>query len=560
MKHIRLSILLALLMISLPLATAQQNGPHSPPGEDIQYAEQSVEIDRDDEDGVVIMRFGHAEMGIDYGDGEIEMWSEQTRFLGVVDVYDEDRAYHGRHGIPVTSVFWQQIVGTLEYVDENENGILDVDAQRGVGTFDELEDGLEGHEEVIKYVAYDDVDWQMVSWQESQDGNEVELRFTLLAQNLTYGDDEDYQDGMDVVDFIAYHFRVSTAERTVEVEALPHYNVGFSGDIDSPLIEDSEEIARSNVTGHVLDSDWKYDQDIRGWDLALDEDGYARNDTRLFTLLEIGMGTKVHPAVGMWMREEFGHLVRPGVFIGSPLVTEMGAAVQEDHDLHGNPLDCGLAYVEKEDDVETEGRQHESDEERREEERREKVRAKIRTYEATACAQRGEEIAAGGIAAPQVVRAGAIRFDDDGVSAGLLRWVSNATADGVETEVLFQVHGARPALPSDMGRDDGLGIGIRMVGGYNYVAAADVYHDPEFSADILTVETQGFVEPVTGIGAPGLFRILLGSGLLVMAVFALAVGVAVGAVVKRRRDVAPMPATKWEAVPLVDEDWDRYRV
>lgn len=473
-------------------------------------------------------------MSIDYGGGAISMLTEQTRYIGIADLYDEQGAFHDRVGIPVEHIMWQRLLGTLEYVDGNDNGLFDIDSNHAIGTLDEMENTAGEHEEILRWVDYRDVSWQLSDWEEGRVGNDLSIDFVLSAEDVPYGD------GVEgTVDRIAYLFHVTTVEGVVEVDAVRHFRVDYSGDPEDPSIRGSEKVAETAVTGHVLNSTWKYDQHIAGWDVA------ERNDTRLFTLTEMAMGAKLHPAVGQWMRQEYGHLLKPQAFAGHRApAQEMGAAIAEDHDLQGNPLRCGLAYVEHE----------EADARAASDAEREKVKEKIREYRDTACRQRGEEIASGVVDKPEVIRAGGLHFEDDEGHIGRIRWVSNATVDDVETEVLFQLHGARPVVPDDLDDNPGLFIGIRMLGGYNYVAGNDSFHDPEFGAEVLTIDTQSFGTPIDPTGRLPIRLIgLAAAGLIVL----VALGTAV-----RRRPPAPLPEAGVAPTPAwatAEADWDAYR-
>ncbi len=227
----------------------------------------------------------------------------------------------------------------------------------------------------------------------------------------------------------------------------------------------------------------------------------------------------------------------------------------------------------------------------------------MKEYQDTACKQRGEEIQMSDETRPEAIRAGAIHFEDNGANLGRIRWVSNATVDGVETEVLFQLHGARPVLPKDVRQDpredpmidcnenekeDAVDIsvgtsddynengipdecedgviwsGVRIVGGYNYVLGSSVYHDPEFSSDVLTIETQSFGDPI--VYGNGNFAKLI-SNLVQMIPMALGVvilaAVTIGVASSRsRREQAPIPSQQ-QYVPAgawaSDDDWSQYQ-
>jgi hypothetical protein len=182
----------------------------------------------------------------------------------------------------------------------------------------------------------------------------------------------------------------------------------------------------------------------------------------------------------------------------------------------------------------------------------------------TDCKQGGEELPVDDQSHPQAIRAGGIHFNDNSANLGRIRWVSNATVDGLETEVLFQLHGARPVLASDIKQNEGLWVGVRMVGGYNYVLGTSVYHDPEYSADILTIDTQSFDDPFvySNVNFAKLMANLIqmmpmALGIVVLTTVAIAV-----ASTRSRREQAPIPSQQ-QYVPAgawaSDDDWSQYQ-
>ena len=584
-----LALVLVALMLNTSVAAAQEapvdGSPNKAPGEDLDYEKNTVVVEKNLDEGKISMQLGDAEMFVHYGDGVIEFASIQTRYLGIADLYDDQKGFRERVGIPVESIFYQRLLGVVEYVDTNENGLFDVDGNAHAGTIEELDD----FEEVAKWIELEDVEWQLSHYSMSQNGNEVNIDFTISATDIPY-QNEDGPITSETVALIAYYFHVTSVEEDVSISAAPHYRVMYDEEASAgDQIDGSTKVADTNVSGTVLNTSWKYDQDIQGWDIATDEVGVERNDTRLAVLTEMAYGAHMNPAVGEWMMEEHHKLMAPKAIAGksntrfSPPPGQAPNHIDLDdeiHDEHGRPLQCGLAYVSADgyvgEESETEGRAMEQEstedsddsdvEDSKEEEERhkqEKVMEKIREYKETACHQRGEEISPDSdMQRPEAIRAGSIHFEDNGANLGRVRWVSNATVDGVETEVLFQVHGVRPVLPIDVEGKQGIWAGVRMVGGYNYVLGESVYHDPEFSSDVMILDTQSFGEPTvygaTTVLSLMIIRLALIGGVAMVALAS--VGVAVSN--RTRRSNAPLPATKqfapsgaWSA----DDDWSQYQ-
>ena len=146
-------------------------------------------------------------------------------------------------------------------------------------------------------------------------------------------------------------------------------------------------------------------------------------------------------AVGEWMKEQFGGMISPRAIAGNgpremvsdqvdELIIDDEADAPPGHDIEGNPLECGLAYVNSDTDVvegDTEGRAtgaptddtSDEDEKTDDEKRRDAVHEKMKQYHDTACMQRGDVMDMTSESRPQAIRTGAIHFDDNGANLGL---------------------------------------------------------------------------------------------------------------------------------------------
>lgn len=576
-----LSLALVALMLSSGAAMAQDTpvdgAPDTAPGEDIDYTREQIVVERDDAEGTVKLKLGESAMYVDYGDGRISFAAVQTRYLGIADVYHQRQGFDKRVGIPAQTIAFQRLIGIIEYTDENDNGLFDVHGGKVAGTIEELDDTLVTHEETQKWVDFADVQWSLSSWREHGSENNRQFEFVLSATDVPYSSTNGL-DTSETVGRIAYIFRVTTHEEQVSIRAVPHYRVMSSNTSDSNIhITNSELVGHTNVTGTVLNSTWKYDQAIEGWDVATDSNGEERNDTRLLVLTEMGFGVHLRKDVGAWMMKQFGDLARPRAITGAPPAqhspttdqsdsdapdTHLATQTGPDHDQQGNPLRCGLAYVSRDGGDDTSDTPVTVKEE--------KLKQRIREYTDTACRQRGDVIdntVDSDEARPEVIRSGSLHFEDNGARLGRIRWVSNATVDGLETEVLFQMHGARPVQSGDIHDDNNdLWAGVRAVGGYNYVIGDSVFHDPEFGADVLTMHTSSFGEPqVWNVRGPmsQLLQMLL-NGLPVLLGVVLIATVLIGvASTRSRRELAPLPPSAQYAPAgawtTPSEDWEQYR-
>jgi hypothetical protein len=417
------------------------------------------------------------------------------------------------------------------------------------------------------------------------------------------GDEQPNADDLnETLEYIAYEFRVTATKEDVQISSVPHYRVQVdnsetNGDV---AILDSEEVQAFGVNASIINATWKYDQVVNGWDVGTDGNGTQRNDTRLTVISEFAFGVHMERVIGKWMHNQFGNLPAPRAVAGTgmPVQNMVRDAMPEvDYDMHGRPLNCGLAYVsgdgmpgspppgmtngrkmDDSDNGSSDDANHDSDQSSDHDtdsaHRAEMVRDRMREYRDTACIQRGDPIASDEFTSPQSIRSGGLHFEDNGIRIGMIRWVSNATVDDVETEVLFQLHGARPVLPSDLSAsDDSLWAGMRMVGAYNYVIGENQTHDPDFTTDVVVFETQSYGEAIEWQGAGNIVTRLLKTGVLPIILLGLIVVITIAGVVSSRRggnQGAPMPPTAGYSLPNITDgrdgesnsevgEWERYR-
>ena len=87
-----------------------------------------------------------------------------------------------------------------------------------------------------------------------------------------------------------------------------------------------------------------------------------------------------------------------------------------------------------------------------------------------------------------------------------------------------------------------------------------IYHDPEFSSEVVTVQTEAFGEASSTFNTQGLLRVLLGRALPVMLLM-LVVAVVIGAVRSNANRDAPMPGEGYTPSGGWQDpgsDWDQY--
>ena len=473
-------LMMSLMLIAIPSATAEQI-VDSAEDKVIDYTNERIEIVLDEDEGELKMILGnsrmHLEWGVEGDPGAISLLTAQTHYMGVADAYGDDGHFKKRIGIPMHTMFYQKLDGILEYEDSNGDGLFNVRGQGLAGTLDDMKGRDLETEPIAKWVDFREVSWEMTDFSQSCSNNTCEIVFILESSNLQY--DLADNDSDEQLDLVRYIFRVNTQEKTLEVENMPHYQVKYhkAGD-EKAKIDKSEQRGTKNVTANVLNSVWKYDQVINGWDAS-------SNDSRLMTIVEYGMGAYMSETVADWAKEQFGKLPGPKPFAGhAPSKKDLGprGPQMDTHDDFGHPLKCGLDYVQKGD---MQGNSS--------------VRDQVKEYRDTHCSSDGDELSEERVKNSSMVRAGGVHFDNNGARMGSVRWVSNATIDGVEEEVLFQIHGIRPVVKADLRNNslpDGHYKGMRMIGGYNHPVGDNITHDPEYDVDVLTLDTMAFGEPL----------------------------------------------------------------
>lgn len=539
-------IMMSLMLIAIPSVYAQQNVDTE--DDIINYTNERIEVMLDEDSGELKMILGpsrmHLEWGTEDNPGEISLLTSQTRHLGIADTYDRNGDFKKRVGIPVHTLFFQKLDGILEYEDVNDDGIFNLQGKGVAGTLQEMKENNLQHEPIMKWISYKDVSWEMVDFNQNCDGNNCSIEFSLMAENLSYESKDDISN--ESLELVRYDFRISTQENSMEVEDVPHFRVGFNrGSNNQVRVDSSDEIGSKNVSAEVLNSVWKYDQVVNGWDAE-------GNDSRLLTVVEYGMGSYMNENVAGWAKEQYGKLPGPKPFAGhAPAKKDLGARGPQldTHDRFGHPLKCDLGYVEN-----NESQDNESTKEH------------LRKYQDTHCSSDGDELKEDRITNASMIRAGGLHFDDDGARWGSIRWVSNATIDGVEEEVLFQIHGIRPVVKADLRNTslpDGMYKGVRMIGGYNHPIGDNIVHDPEYDVDVLTnMDTMSFGEPLEELAQRGPIQMLMRFAPILGGVIVVGVAGTILVVKRKARKAAMVPkAAEFPTVGQLSQrgdDWSKY--
>ena len=531
-------LMISLMLISIPSsATAQSDDAIT--DDSIKYTNEEIKVKLDETVGELSLKLGDAKMRLSWGTaeepGEISLFTTQTHFMGVADLYDSRGRFDKRVGIPVNTAFYQKLDGIIEYDDLNNDGLFNVKSQGKAGTLDEITKANVSHESIMKYISYSNLTWIPSVLTEECNGNVCQFDFSLEATSISYqGNDVNASQSLDLIKYI---FHITTTETAVEVEAMPHYRVETHKDRHKNLkIDYTKQIGSSNITADVLKNVWKYDQILEGWDAS-------SNESRLMTVVEYGMGAYMKDSVAEWTMDQFQKTPGPKPFVGQ---AKKDSAIHTPppppknvHDKFGHPLKCGGSYVEM-------GNNGQGNEQK-----------DSKKFEKTHCSPEGEELMEEGVSNASVVRAGGLHFDNDGAKMASIRWVSNATVDGVEEEVLFQVHGIRPINKEDLQNSslpNGHYKGVRMIGGYNHPVGENITHDPEYDIDVMTIDTAGFGEPID-LGNRFLFRNLMQIAPIVMG--AIVVGIAGTVLMVRRKAKKAALIPKAEDFPSMGTNAER---
>jgi hypothetical protein len=479
-----MSLMLAALMV-IPTSLAQTQ-PEEVATADVTTEMTELNLETDSENGWVNLTLGSSKMYLRYGTGAnpggIELMTVQQRHMGIADISDENGDHVKRTGIPVEMIFYQKLNGIAEYIDANDDGLFNVHSDGMSGSFSELKDSATGHEAIDKYISFGEVSWEIAVSGKNCVRKECQIIITLSATNLSYGG----INTTDVLEELSFVFRLSTVEVEVQYDKVPHYDVRAHRQGDDWGIDSSVEMNPLRVNHTAIRAVWKYDQIITGWDVATDENGSDRNDTRLMQFIDAGFASHMREKVAQWAHKQFQKLPSPKAMTG-----EYTPMQGKTHDERGMPLRCGLEYIQSQSGNSG------------------SMKQQMKEYRDAKCVGLGEELNTGRVANASAVRSGALQFEDQGKRVGSLRWISNATIDGEETEVIFQVHGHRPVLPNDVDNlPDGYYRGVRISGGYNLDVGENIVHDPEYETDLVDVEAMSY--DVTLIsGGPPIVKLVL---------------------------------------------------
>jgi hypothetical protein len=386
-----------------------------------------------------------------------------TRYLGGATVYDQSGGLISKSvPLPVYTYFAQSLEDIYEFNDVNGNGIGDVVRSNNPIRVGEIV----AHEPVYKSVSLNTV-WTRSEITKTTNGTAKEWTFSLTANNLQYtvlGDPAKVS--TDVGDFVlnsvTFTFHL-TAELKRADASVPWYKVTVEkGAGKRWQVAGSEQDGTRDFQGEKVSASFKYDHELVGWDFE------PRNDAPGLVLETHAMwGFAVKKKVAQWYNEQFveGNARGDGQLSYD---TDNGTQTMAPSDLQ----DSGVKPAD--------------------------------------------------IERPKLVKKNELRFDDNWQRVGRLTWVSDvdtyadANAPAESKNMYFQIHGGRKLAGYTMG--GAVYRTVVVLGGFSYPGAYRIFHDPEFSADMVQLD----IPTVLGTGqaqrvVTGLVVVVLGGVIAVVA-------------------------------------------
>jgi hypothetical protein len=382
--------------------------------------------------------------GVIYGTEEdpngILIFCAYVRFLGAAEVYEANGNFVGRFPIPIVTVFGQKLFILLEYQDDGRfantpfPGMWEENsdyADNGVFDFVKREDnpGLwaisDQHETITKAVNL------QRAWTRSEEVTEISnvedpttksWEFSLWADDVEYGIENEngeqiLTDPENTLEKLEFTFHITADVSEIDITGVPWYEVTVDSGNHKSII-DSKLMKTKDYVGTSVNTDFKFDHLIEGWD-------YSGGDGTV--LINHGFFANLIPAkVEEWLDEEFMKKIKGG-----------GKAVYDGLDPNQEDVESAVISTNATEDPDENG---------------------------------------DGIVDAKVVEKDKINFTDNWQKIGELTWVSDVEVDGEDKNVTYQVHGGQPFNETD---EEGNEIrGFIIQGGYVYPAGNTIFHDP----------------------------------------------------------------------------------
>ncbi|MFQ5552141.1 MAG: hypothetical protein ACE5EW_00205 [Thermoplasmata archaeon] len=289
--------LLSLLMLASPLAAMAAAQEQPADGRDLQVVVSTGVTDRLGGGEWVKIEVGKTVLAVVYGSAETNPNSpkilvEYERYLGAAEIYNSSDVLLGTHPLPVRTFMAQSFEAMFEFADKDGDGLFHVPDSHIDVLLDEADFPRKGLSLRQNWIL-DNLDQATVD-------RSTTVTFDISAYNLSYdpvrpGD----ATGDGVLNQITLSFEVNVdlVETTLEV---PIYKI---------VIDETRHIVTSkidrteNVTGVVVDGDFKYDHYIKGWD-------WGGEDSRLALATHVLVGNFVPEPVARIVHLTFGEKAR----------------------------------------------------------------------------------------------------------------------------------------------------------------------------------------------------------------------------------------------------------
>ena len=296
------------------------------------WDEKKENIKADDMGDYIAIRFSKdAWFFILYGNDDnhngIMMATFQLRYLGGATIKsDSGDTIIEKIGIPVVTVYGHKLITLIEFQDEGyhktnmffepENELVGAhnnlwDFQRKSDRLDNLNDSFIYTEPVIKALDLN-TSWDRseIQLKEKNESSKLEIDFALTATNLEYGDgegkvwDPEFENDdtpateVEKVEF-TFHIDVNV-KKNERIDNIPWYTVTVNADDDEVKVIDSESSGTRNFEGYAVNSEFKFDHLVKGWDFK-----NTSLDSKVMLETFSIFGTFIPDIVNEWFDNQF---------------------------------------------------------------------------------------------------------------------------------------------------------------------------------------------------------------------------------------------------------------
>ncbi len=291
--------LMALLMLASPFAAMVAAQEEPADGRDLQVEVSTGVTDSLGGGEWVKIEVGKTVFAVVYGTAQTNPNSpkilvEYERYLGTAEIYNSSDVLLGRHPLPVRTFMAQSFEAMFEFADLDGDGLFHVP--------DSFVDLLLDEFDFPRKALSLKQEWVLENLLEetNDDRNMTTVTFDLSAYNLPYDlvrPEDATGDGVLNQITLSFEVNVDLVETTLKV---PVYKIVID---ETRHIVTSEIDRTENVTGVVVDGDFKYDHYIQGWD-------WGDEDSRLALATNVLVGNFVPEPVARIVHLTFGEKAR----------------------------------------------------------------------------------------------------------------------------------------------------------------------------------------------------------------------------------------------------------